>query len=236
MRRRLVVLNLVLLALAAVAAWSLRERWRQGAAEERGLLRAPAAQAPPEVPAKLAAPQPAAPAAYLDIAQRMLFASDRNPRVEVAVAAPKPLPPLPVAYGLMNMGDGPVVILAERAGAANRAYAPGESIGGLLLAAIEGEDLVFEWEGQQVRKNISELAPKEGAAAPAPAAAQAEATAQPVVQSAVAADPRPGAEMAEGVRVCDPNDTSPSGTVRDGYRKVITRWAFGQRCHWEPVQ
>ena len=167
---------------------------------------------------------------------RSLFASDRNPRVEVAVAAPKPLPPMPVAYGLMNMGDGPVVIMAERPGGANRAYAPGESIGGLLLAAIEGEDLVFEWEGQQVRKNISELSPKEGAPAPA-AAASAETPPQPAVQSASATtEAKPGGEMSEGLKACDPNDTSPSGTVRDGYRKVITRWAFGQRCHWEPVR
>ncbi len=236
MSRRLWLLNLALIALVGLAAWRVRVAWQQGAAEEQRVLRPPASSPVPAASTPLVAPQPAVAAAYSDVAQKMLFASDRNPRVEVAVAAPKPLPPFPVAFGMMNMGDGPVVILAERAGGANRAYAPGESIGGLLLAAIDGDDLVFEWEGQQVRKNLSELKPKEGTPVPAAATEAPAASVQPTVQAAAVVEAKPGGEMSEGVRACEPGDTSPSGTVRDGYRKVVSRWAFGERCHWEPVR
>ena len=57
----------------------------------------------------------------------MLFTRDRNPNVVIEVAPPKPMPPLPSAFGFMNFG-GPSVILTEKPGGPQRAYRPGEQI------------------------------------------------------------------------------------------------------------
>jgi hypothetical protein len=33
-----------------------------------------------------------------------------------------------------------------------------------------------------------------------------------------------------------PGDTTPAGTVRDGYRKLVTQTPFGNACRWELVK
>ena len=47
-------------------------------------------------------------------------------------------------------------------------------------------------------------------------------------------DPKLGKD-AGGVRTCVAGDTSPPGTVLEGYKKVVTRTMFGETCRWEPV-
>ncbi|MBI4876733.1 MAG: hypothetical protein HY822_19020, partial [Acidobacteria bacterium] len=46
----------------------------------------------------------------------------------------------------------------------------------------------------------------------------------------------PGAEVAPGMRACQPGDSSPVGTVVDGMRKVVTKTPFSVICRWEPVK
>jgi len=36
-------------------------------------------------------------------------------------------------------------------------------------------------------------------------------------------------------RACVPTDTSPAGTVKDGFKKVITQSLMGE-CYWEPTK
>jgi hypothetical protein len=242
MRRRLVLLNLILLALASLAAWRLRVNWLAARVEEGRVLRPAAKSAQPLDSAPLGSPRPAVAADYSDVAQQMLFDRDRNPKVVVEVAPAKPMPALPLAYGMMDMGSGPVAILSEKPGAANRSYSPGDKVGSFILDAIEGDELVFAWEGQQVRKRLQDLKPQTGSSAPAGTGAQtgsAPAAAGKTVQSVVAAAPAetgPGPELTGELKACQPNDTSPGGTVRDGLRKVVTRTPFGISCHWEPVK
>ncbi len=240
MRRKLILLNLALLALVSMAAWRLRVNWLAGRAEETRVLRPSIKPVPPPALESLQSPKPAVAADYGDVAQRMLFDRDRNPKVVVEVAPAKPLPPLPVAYGLMDMGSGPLVILSEKPGAANRSYAPGDKIGNFVLAAIEGEELVFEWDGQQVRRTLQDLKPQ--ANSPAPASSASMPVSQPAASTAVQsvgaapAEGGPGGELTGDLRACQPTDTSPSGTVRGGYRKVVNKTPFGMSCHWEPVK
>jgi hypothetical protein len=47
---------------------------------------------------------------------------------------------------------------------------------------------------------------------------------------------RPGADVGEGYRSCVPGDNSPSGTIANGYRKVMTSSPFGVSCGWEKIQ
>jgi hypothetical protein len=49
-------------------------------------------------------------------------------------------------------------------------------------------------------------------------------------------DPLFGPARPDGSRGCVASDTSPSGTVHSGYRKIQTMTLFGQVCNWEQVK
>ena len=60
--------------------------------------------------------------------------------------------------------------------------------------------------------------------------------APPSAESASAqTGPAPGIDVGGGHRTCAADDTSPSGTVKNGYRKVQAMTAWGRSCRWEPV-
>lgn len=237
MKRKLLLLNLALAVLTAAAFWQLRLRWMEGKAQEQTLMRPAAKTAVLPVPSPPPQAQPASGAAYSEIATKMLFSQDRNPNVVLVVAPPKPVPPFPVAYGVMDLGSGPNVILSEKAGAASRAYALGEKVGEFTLVNYARDELVLEWEGQQFRKKLRELAPK---SATEPAAAGAGAARAPVTAvQAVAAKPveaAPGAELSSDTKACVAGDTAAAGTVKDGYKKVSSPTPFGNACWWEKVK
>ena len=46
----------------------------------------------------------------------------------------------------------------------------------------------------------------------------------------------PGIELGQGSRACVPGDTTPPGTVKDGFRKVVNKTPFGNSCRWEAVK
>jgi hypothetical protein len=48
--------------------------------------------------------------------------------------------------------------------------------------------------------------------------------------------PAPGMEMGAGFRGCIAGDTSPAGTVVDGYKKNIVQGLIGQQCFWEKIK
>ncbi|MCL6506697.1 MAG: hypothetical protein K6T59_06705 [Bryobacteraceae bacterium] len=178
-------------------------------------------------------------ASYVDAAQKLVFAKDRNPTVVIEPEPPKVIPPLPVAHGVVNFGDGPLVILSEKPGAPHKSYAPGEKVGDFRLLAVTREDVVFEWEGEKIRRKLEELVerrPQESPAAaeqppqPAPAQAPQTTVVNPTGEEGF------GPSIGNEIRACLPGDTSPPGTVRAGMRKVVTRTPFGNVCRWEPVQ
>ncbi len=244
MRGRLLLLNLALLAGCAAAAWRLKAMHEERARNQEAFLkeRAVPAAAPP---LSLPAPAPQVPAAtYLPLAQKLLFSKDRNPDVVIEVAAPKPVPPLPHYYGLMNFGDEPRVILAVQ-GQGQKSYVAGDRVGEFRLAAVEPEGLVFEWEDRTIRAKFEQLRDKSGAAAAQPQQAAAQAAPAPAAQpqpaavatvSTLSEAKGPGGEAGAPTRPCQPGDNSPAGTVSDGYRKVMARTPFGQSCYWEKVQ
>jgi hypothetical protein len=157
--------------------------------------------------------------------------------VIVQVTPPKPVPPFPVAYGVMDLGSGPTVILGEKPGAPSRGYALGEKVGEFTLVAMENDEVVFEWEGKQFRKNLRELKPPPSSAA-APVAAAARPVPAPVQTQVVSSlpDAGPGVQLSEDLKACVAGDTIPAGTVRGGYRKLVTTTPFGQACRWELVK
>lgn len=240
MKGRLLAVNCVLLALLVAAVWHLRVRWLEARRREAALFsrQVKPAPAPPVVP--VPAGQPLAAAAYAEIAEKMLFARDRNPTVVIESAPPPVMPPLPVAHGVLALGEVRTAILSEKPGAPHRGYRPGEMVGAFKLVAVNPQELVFEWNGETIVRKLEELlskemrspvvesAPAETAAAPPPAPAQS-VVAAPAPQG-------PGIELTGEMRACQPGDTSPPGTVINGMKKIVTKTPFGEACRWELVK
>ena len=123
MNRKILALNLALLALLGTLGWMLRAHWRETRAQELATLAKAArrsAQLPPPSPAP---PEAVVPANYLDVAQKTLFSKDRNPNVIIEPPPPPPAPkpeepppPRPEYFGQMGLGE-PVAFLSLEKGA-----------------------------------------------------------------------------------------------------------------------
>jgi hypothetical protein len=238
LKRKVLLLNAVLLALLTYAGWQLRQAWLAARAREAAQLnrKAPRAAPPPFTPLPAAAPVAAG--GYAEIATQMLFDKSRNPNVVVEVPAPapapppKPMPPLPVYHGQMNIGSGPEAILSQTAAGVHEAIRPGEKIGQFKLLDVNSDEIAFEWEGNTVRRKVDTLIDR--SAAP-PVASTAGRTEQPAPAPVVRTPLGPGEDTGRGPKVCQPNDSNPPGAVVDGYRKVIAPTPFGDSCRWDPV-
>jgi hypothetical protein len=189
LNRRLVLLNLALLALAGALVWILRANWIEAKARERAVLQrkvaAKAVLAPPALPTVKAV----APAEYIDVAGKMLFSKDRNPTVVVEPPKPAPepvMPALPSYHGQMAIGE-PVILLSASANAAQHSYHAGDQVGDFKLVRFDENRIAFEWKGKNVERKLEELRPK-------------ETVAQAGVQSGVQTAPPAPASAATPVR------------------------------------
>jgi hypothetical protein len=238
MKRKIIFLNVALAVLAAAAGWQLRAKWREGRAQERKVLEQPVKPAVAPPPPALDAPQAATAAGYSEVATKTLFSRDRNPNVVVEVAPPKPVPEFPVAYGIMSLGGNAIVMLSTKQGEPSKRYSPGDKVGDFTLAEVESDAIVLEWDGRPFRKTLRDLRATAPAAAAAPVAAPAAAaTVVAPIRTAVASpDPGPGAQTSEERRDCQAGDSSPAGTIRNGYRKVLVPSPFGDFCRWDLVR
>lgn len=251
MRRWL--LNLVLAAVTVYCGWTLRQRWLESERRLASILAARSAAAGIKTATPPADP-PLRPADFFEVAEKFLFTKDRNPAVVAEVEVPKPMPPLPSAFGVMDLGQGPVVFLSLK-GETQRAYQPGETVGDFKLLEITATDLTLEWNNQRLKKRLEELRPatrevvtnapepvrnmgsgvtnvsassSASAAGSAPAAAASNLS-QPTGKAVLGAP-------SGSLRMCVPGDQSGEGTVVDGYRKVFSPTPFGKTCLWEPVK
>lgn len=244
MKRKVILLNLALAALAGGLGWTLRQRWIEGQARERAIFVAAARRMALLPPPPLIAPKTVAPAEYLEVAQKTLFSKDRNPNVIVEPEKPKPEPPmpaLPAYYGQMTLFD-PVVFLAL-GGANQKSYHPGNQVGPFELVGFDRDKITLSWNGKTVERKLEELTPKEPVPQVAQApVAQAAAPATPQVKSIGSApesnsDKGPmGVDMGANFFGCKTGESSANGTVINGYKKVIVRGLMGESCHWEQVK
>lgn len=213
--------NFFLCCAVAACAWLL---WSNAqAARARRSFVSPAVVALPLGYEAPVTPAAVAPVEYADIALRSMFSRDRNPHVmvePVVEAKPVPTPPsFPRAFGVMDLGEGPVVLL-EWDGR-QRAYTAGNAVGPWQLASITAERLTFEWNGQRFEKALGELLVRaEGIAVTEPERRDQHPLVSP-------GSPNPW--------LCQPGDNSSAGTVQDGRRKVESNTPFGKVCRWEPV-
>jgi hypothetical protein len=232
-------LNILLLGLLAALSWRYRQTYLAARERENRVLKV---RIVPEKPAPLApAPSytPLIAANYFDVAQKMLFARDRNSTVIYDPPAPPPppapMPALPAFYGLMTGFGDPGIILSEKPGASQRIYRAGDVVGAFKLVSFDNARILFDWDGKKVEKRLDELVAKVTAPPPS-ASAPAAAAAAPVVPPPTPTPLGPGVDIGGGYRGCMANDSTPSGTVRDGLRKVEVPTPFGKSCKWEPVK
>ena len=241
MNRKILLLNLALVAFASVLGWQLRQRWLETRAHERAVI----AQTPRGVnvlaPPPVEPPKPVTAAEYIEVAQKTLFSKDRNPNVVPDVPPPqppapvKPMPALPSYFGQMALGD-PIVLLALGPGQ-QKSYHAGDQAGPFKVVSFDRDNITFEWEEKTVERKLSDLIPKDqtspqqGAASVTPAPAP---FVNPPKPSAVK-EPALGTRVGEGF-ACVTGDNSPAGTILNGYKKVVVQSLMGPSCHWEQVK
>lgn len=245
MRKNLWVLDLVLLALIALVGMILKDRWTAAEFREQTLLRQMIPAVPPPVLPALPGVTPVSAAAYMDVADKLVFSRDRNPVVILdppppppAPPPPKPMPDLPLAYGVIDLGTGPRVILAEKSGGQHHGYQPGQTIGPFKIVELTDTAITFDWEGKKVTRKIEQILDRSSMKAPQQAPQTAAKSPEAAKQLSTLAPVKagPGTELGEKTRACVPGDTNPPGTVQDGFRKVVARTPFGDSCRWEAVQ
>jgi len=241
LRRKLAILNLALALALVYAGVRIHGEWLAARARQSATLRAKAAPVAPPQLAPLPQTPPVLPSGYLSIADKMLFDKSRDSKVVVEPPQPppvKPVPPMPVYHGQMNIGGGPIVFLTTPGGAGRQSVRIGEKVGPFTLVDANTNELTFDWDGKTIRKTTEELL-DHSIPAPGPAIERAAAVASPTPTPAPAGPKTPtgpGADMGDGRRYCDPNDSSPEGTVVNGMRKTSHATPFSTACWWEPAR
>lgn len=245
MTRKLVFLNLVLIAMLGAAVYQIQERLAEARKRESALaaMRIPVAPTP-QIP-RVDPVAPVTAANYIDVAQKMIFSRDRNPNVIVEEKPPEPTPAFPIVFGYFDLGAGPTVFMIEKPGAQQKSYHIGNNVGPFKIAALNATDITLEWKDKKFEKKLSELKakpsdqPAQQAAArpdaPKPEAIQAKSDEELGKIREKQADGLPGINVGASARMCAPGDSAPAGTVQGGFRKVVNATPFGQSCRWEPV-
>ena len=240
MKPKLIALNVLLLAALAVIAWEGRARWKDAQAERQTSLNAKSAPAAVKALPPAAPPAAAQPVHYADVATKDLFAKDRNPNVIIdppKVEVPKPMPALPVVYGVLGLPSGTRAIMSAKQGGAGKSVHEGDQVGEFKIVSLDPKTVVFDWDGTQISRKIDDLIDRSSANTQAQTQGPAVALAPP--PTPVAPGPAKSDDPKQADRPCQPGDNSPAGTVVDGYRKAFAAATtpFGPMgCHWVAVQ
>lgn len=245
MRRNLVLLNLLLMALIGMVGWRSWTGYEEALRRQKLFL----AQTVPVPPAPMVVipppPGQVSAANYYEIAAKLPFSRDRNPVVVVDVVAPPPMPALPRYYGMMNFGGAPKVIMATTPGGPQKSYVAGEKIGDFKLTTIAAGGLIFDWNGKEVAARFDEMRDvtppdqkqqqPQGSMPPAAGSGGVKSVSS-VSTVASGSEKGPGTvDVGDGMKGCQAGDNTPAGTVVGGYRKVMTQTPFGASCRWDKV-
>jgi len=244
LNRKLLLLDLVLVVVVVYAGTQFRDLYREAKAREAAERSVKVKPVPPPPMPQTPAPPPVLATTYAPIAQKLLMDKSRNPEVPIELPPPPPPPPpmpkLPLYHGMMNLGDeeGPIAIMSLEANKPHKAIHPGETIGEFKLLAVSREGIDLEWRDQKVHKTLEEVTDRSHAAPPqaepAKVAGGYATPPPPRPEPPPPAQYGPGAQAGD-VRRCMDSDTTPAGTVVNGYRKILRPSPFGVQCFWESV-
>ena len=237
---KLIAINVGLAAALALIAWQGRVRWVEAQAQRRANVNLPIRHIVAPHPVPEAKPEGVQAAKYADVATKNLFSKDRNPTVVVEqpkVEQPKPMPSLPIVYGVLTLPSGTKAIMAEKSGASSKTVHAGDAIGEFKILAMDAIKVTFEWDGKPVERNFDELVDHSGATAagrgwraPRRRPPAAAAPAAPPTAAALGAD---NGTTEAPTKACKTGEQSPIGSVVDGYRKTGVMTPFGMmNCSW----
>jgi len=240
LKRKLIFLNLALLAGTSFAAWKLREQYLADQARTVQVRRNQIKVVPAATAVPTPKPDPFTGLPYADVAQKNLFSKDRNPNVVIEAPPPVPvkiMPPLPLVAGVMGLPSGMLALMSEKPDIKPHGVRVNDMVGAFKVVALTPQTVSFEWDGKRIDKKVDELLARAPVAVVdtggGPSAAQslnaANIAAQP---GARPADAKPGPAVGNGMKSCTPGDTSPAGTVADGYKKIVEATPFGNACRW----
>ena len=233
MKKKLVLLDLALAALVFVLAGQARDRWMEARKRSEVMFRQALKQIPPPPYTPLPAVPAVTAAGYSAVALKYPFSPDRNPTVVVEPPKEPPMPALPIYYGIMTLADGETAIMSAKMGDPSQGIHFGEKVGEFTLLAVEDDVVTLEWNGKTVTKRVSELRPHGDVGRAAPAARATDTTPKAVQQPGSKVDASPWDEIGPNLRACRPGDSSPAGSQKDGWRKVLVPTPMGSSCHWE---
>lgn len=245
MKRKLIFLNLALLAATSFAAWKLREQYLADQTRTMQVRRNQVKVVPAAPAVATPKPDPFTGLPYADVAQKNLFSKDRNPNIVIEAPPPVPvkvMPPLPFVAGVMGLPSGMLALMAEKPDLKPHGVRLNEMIGAFKVVALTPQTVSFEWDGKRIDKRVDELLARAPVAVvntgggppvsqgPNPADLNAPPSALPVAA-------KPGAAVVgNGMKNCTAGDASPAGTVADGYKKVVEATPFGNACRWVVTQ
>jgi hypothetical protein len=235
--RKLLILDIVLIAIVAFAGVQWRNAWKASRQREAARLNRPLKPLPPPPVTPLPAPDPVIATRYAKVAQNMLFDPSRNPTVVVEKKPeppPPPPPPLPTYRGMMNLGDGLVALFRVPGQSGLQSFRVGDAVGPYKLLDINSEAITLEWEGKKFYSGVSQTPDQ-------PSQDKGADLARTAAPAVTAAPPPPalkgpGEDSGRGYRNCTVNDGQAEGAVVDGFRKVLYTTPFGQACRYEPVR
>ncbi len=240
MKRKLIFLNLLLLAGTSFAAWKLREQYLADQGRTAHVHRNPVKVVPVAPAVATPKPDPFTGLPYAEVAQKNLFSKDRNPNVVIEAPPPVPvkvMPPLPLVAGVMGLPSGMLALMSEKPEIKPHGVRVNEMVGAFKVVALTPQTVSFEWDGKRIDKKVEELLAR------APTPAQAVNSGGPVslgnpaneaaLPGARPAEAKPGAVViGNSMKNCTAGDNSPAGTVADGYKKVVEATPFGNACRW----
>jgi hypothetical protein len=243
MTRKMIALNVALLLVVGWAGYLFRNELQASREREAKMRQAhvKALQTSPLPPMPVQPPVMAT--GYKDVAMKTLFHPSRNPDLPPpppppAPPPPPPMPDLPKYRGTVNFGDGPQALLSL-GNAPVQPVGIGETIGVFKLVDVTTADITFDYQGTVVRRTLAQLTDRTVVASASGGADNTARTAAttppPTVQVEIPRDKGPGEKWANGSAPCQPNDSTPVGTVVNGLRKVEIGTPFGKACRWDPI-
>ncbi|HXN47745.1 MAG TPA: hypothetical protein VN893_13955 [Bryobacteraceae bacterium] len=233
MKKKLLLLDLALAVLVVVLVGQVRDRLQEARKRSDVMFGKALKQLPPPPYSALPAVPAVTAAGYSAVALKYPFSPDRNPTVIVDPPKETPMPPLPIYYGIMTLSDGDTAIMSAKMGDPSLGIHFGEKVGEFTLVAVADDVVTLEWNGKTVTRKVSELRPHLDMGKVAAAARPTETTPKPAPQPGSKVEASPWDEIGPNLRACRPGDSSPAGSEKDGWRKVMVPTPMGSSCHWE---
>ncbi len=253
MKKKLGLINVLLAALFVWGCLVLRGQYERARQRYEIFDVSAGTGEPPVMPAPAEAPDVRA-ATYAAISQRLLLSRDRNPVIEVIVPdepeTERPQPPL--LGGVVDLGDGPLALMAPDADTPPRWTGVGEKVGEYTLQAFAEDTLTLSWNGESIELPQSELAAVKfarreretasrrtagvGSANRKTAASRSGESASNLAASSEAIEKGKyviGKQLSSGGYAADPNDGAQDGVEYKGYVRRVRKTPFGAQHWWE---